>query len=50
MMEHSNILRKIENLIEKLPYKWVKIEIDLPHQTFVLEKEWRKTIGFEREE
>ena len=49
-MEHSKILRKIENLIEKLPYRLVKIVIELPQQTLTLEKEWRKTIGFETEE
>jgi hypothetical protein len=46
MMEYQKILEEIENLIEKLPYQWVKIEVELSQQTLTLEKERRKGIGF----
>ena len=50
MMEHRKILQRIEDLIEQLPYQWVKIEVELPQQTLILEKERRKAIGFATEE
>ena len=50
MHEHQKILNRIEKLIEQLPYKFVKIEIELKGQTLVLEKESRSRIGFRHEE
>lgn len=49
MMEHRKILEQIEDLIELMPYQWVKIEVELPQQTLTLEKERRKAIGFATE-
>lgn len=49
MMEYKKILDKIEKLIEQLPYRYVKIEVELPRETLVLEKERQQTIGFTQE-
>lgn len=49
MMEHKKILEKIEKLIEQLPFRYVKIEVELPRETLVLEKERQKPIGFASE-
>ena len=49
MMQHSKILTQIEKLIDKLPYKWVKIEIELDNETLVLEKDKTKKNGFSTE-
>lgn len=38
MFEHQKILDKIERLVEQLPYKSVKIEVELPEQTLTLTK------------
>lgn len=46
MFEHQKILDKIEQLVEKLPYKSVKIEVELPEQTLTLTKERQRSIGF----
>lgn len=46
MFEHQKILDKIEQLVEKLPYKSVKIEVELPEQTLVLTKDRRRLIGY----
>lgn len=46
MMEYQKILDKIERLIEQLPYRYVKIEVELPRETLVLEKERQNKIGF----
>ena len=46
MYEETVILKKIEQWVDKLPYKWVKIEVDLPDKTLVLEKTRPKRIGF----
>ena len=46
MYEENFVLKKIEQWMDKLPYKWVKIEVELPGKTLVLEKNWPKQIGF----
>ena len=46
MFEHQKILDKIERLVEQLPYKSVKIEVELPEQTLTLTKERQRPIGF----
>lgn len=50
MMEYKKILDKIEKLIDALPYRYVKIEVELPRETLVLEKERQSRIGFVSEE
>lgn len=47
MVEQQYVLNKIEQWAERLPYKSLRIEIELPGQTVVLEKEKRRRIGFE---
>lgn len=45
--EHKKELGKIENLIEKLPYKSVKINVEMRDGTLLtLEKEKQNQIGF----
>lgn len=46
MFEHQKILDKIEKLVEQLPYRSVKIEVELQDQTLVLTKERERPIGF----
>lgn len=46
MMEHSKILTQIEKQIDKLPYRWVKIEIELDNETLVLEKNKKDWIQY----
>ena len=46
MHEHQKTLSKIEQLVDQLPYKWVKIQIETKNQTLVLEKERPAQIGF----
>ena len=46
MFEHQKILDKIEQLVEKLPYSSVRIEVELPRQTLTLTKERQRSIGF----
>lgn len=50
MFEYQEILDKIEQLVERLPYKSVKIEVELQDQTLVLTKERQHPIGFRYEE
>lgn len=38
MFEQKYILNKIEQWAERLPYKTLKIEVELPNQSLVLEK------------
>ena len=47
MFEHQKILDKIEQLVEKLPYRSVRIEVELPEQTLVLTKDRQCLIGFQ---
>lgn len=46
MNEYQKALSKIESWCDRLPYKSLKIEIQLPNQTLVLEKSKRNQIGF----
>ena len=46
MFEHKKILDKIEKLVDQLPYRYVKMEIEFPDQTLVLTKEKQNKIGF----
>lgn len=46
MFEQQHILNKIEQWAERLPYKTLKIEVELPNQTLVLEKSKSRPIGF----
>ena len=46
MYEENFVLKKIEQWVDKLPYKWVKIEVELPGKTLVLEKSKTQRIGF----
>ena len=47
MHEQVTILRKIEELVDKLPYRTAEIRIELPSKTIVLAKEKRTKIGFD---
>lgn len=49
MFEFRNVLSKIERLVDQLPYRSVKIEIELKDQTLILEKEKTKPCGFIKE-
>lgn len=49
MFEFQNILSKIEKLVDQLPYRSVKIEIELKDQTLILEKEKTNPVGFIKE-
>lgn len=40
------ILNKIEQWAERLPYKTLKIEVELPNQSLVLEKTRNRPVGF----
>lgn len=46
MIEQQRVFNKIEEWCERLPYHSLRIEIDLPEQTLMLEKTRRRTIGF----
>ena len=46
MYEHQKILNKIERLVDQLPYRSVRIEVELKDQTLVLSKEKENQIGF----
>lgn len=46
MFEQRHILNKIEEWAERLPYKSLKIEVELPHQTLTLEKTKSRPVGF----
>lgn len=43
----TTILRKIEELVDKLPYWTADIRIEMPNETIVLSKEKRGKIGFD---
>lgn len=49
MYEENHVLRKIEQWVDKLPYKSVKIEVELADKTLTLQKERRREIGFSTE-
>ena len=46
MFEEQRVLNKIEQRAERLPYRTLKIEIELPNQTLTLEKSRERLIGF----
>ena len=46
MYEHQKILNKIERLVDQLPYRSVKIEVELKDQVLVLSKDKPAQCGF----
>ena len=46
MYEENHVLSKIEQWVDKLPYRSVKIEVELPDKTLVLTKDRQRPIGF----
>ena len=50
MYEENYVLRKIEQWVDKLPYRSVKIEVELKDKTLTLQKERQRQIGFSTEE
>lgn len=50
MYEENRILTQIEELVDKLPYRSVKIEVELVDKTLTLQKEKQRPIGFSTED
>ncbi len=46
MYEENLILSKIEDLVDQLPYRHVKIEVELDSKTLTLTKDRQRSIGF----
>ena len=46
MYEENHVLSKIEQWVDKLPYRSVRIEVSLPDKTVVLSKDRQRPIGF----
>lgn len=47
MFEHKKVLNQIEQLVEKLPYSSVRIEVELRSgEQLVLTKDRQRQIGF----
>ena len=46
MLQHAKILEKIEKLVDQLPYKSVKIEIEIGSDVLILDKTKSNQIGF----
>ena len=46
MYEENLILSKIEKLVDQLPYRSVKIEVELDDKTLTLTKDRQRPIGF----
>ena len=47
MFEHKKVLNQIEQLVEKLPYSSVKIEVEMRNgEQLVLTKDRQRPIGF----
>lgn len=46
MFQYEKILTKIEELVDKLPYKSVKIEIETDGELLTMEKTKSTKIGF----
>lgn len=46
MFEQRYVLDKIEQWAERLPYRTLRIEVELPGQTLTLEKSKALHIGF----
>lgn len=47
MFEQQYILNKIEQWADRLPYRSLKIEVELSNQTLTLEKTKQRPIGFQ---
>lgn len=46
MYKENHVLSKIEQWVDKLPYRSVKIEVELPDKTLVPTKDRQRPIGF----
>ena len=46
MYEENLILSQIEELVDKLPYRSAKIEVELADKTLTLTKDRQRPIGF----
>lgn len=46
MYEENLILSQIEELVDQLPYRSVKIEVELDSKTLTLTKDRQRAIGF----
>lgn len=46
MFEQQYVLNKIEQWAERLPYRTLRIEVELPGQTLTLEKSKARPFGF----
>ena len=46
MYEENSVLSEIEQLVDQLPYRSVKIEVELPEKTLTLTKDRQRPIGF----
>lgn len=46
MFEQQYVLNKIEQWAERLPYRTLRIEVELPGQTLTLENSKARPIGF----
>jgi len=46
MYEENLVLSKIEELVDQLPYRSVKIEVELDSKTLTLTKDRQRSIGF----
>lgn len=46
MYEENLVLSKIEELVDQLPYRSVKIEVELDNKTFTPTKDRQRSIGF----
>lgn len=46
MFEHQHILNMIEKWAERLPYRTLRVEIELADQVLTLEKHKSNPIGF----
>lgn len=49
MYEETLILSKIEELVDRLPYRSVKIEVEMGDKTLTLTKDRQRPIGFSTE-
>lgn len=49
MYEENLVLKKIEQWVDKLPYRSVEIRIEMDGKTYTLQKDKARTIGFERD-
>ena len=47
MFEQQQILKKIEQWAERLPYKTLKIEVELSNQTLIVDKFTQRPLGFQ---